>query len=169
MARLSSWLRDDGRRSRGQSLAEMALIAPILFLVVFGIVDAARLMQSWVTIQGAAREGARYAVTGRSDCDLASPSRYDCIVYTSEQYLQSLHNKSSIEVDMQSWAFSSGGYASVATPDSPGVQCDNVEVEVRYAYVPMTPLIGTIFGTVPLKATERLVNEPFGACGLASP
>lgn len=152
---------------RGQTLAEFALIAPLLALLVFGIIDGARMMQSYVTIQGAAREGARYAVTGRSDCDLGSPTRYDCIVYVTEQTSGNL-DVDSIEVSMRSWAFASGGYETTPTEDDPGIQCDNVEVSVEYEYQWITPIMGGLFGSVPMTASERLVNEPFGACGVES-
>ena len=53
------------RRSRGQSLAEFALILPI-FLTIFGAtLDFARLYQAWITLQNATRVGAEYAA-GRS-------------------------------------------------------------------------------------------------------
>ena len=37
-----------GRRHRGQSLVEMALLAPLLFLLAFGVVDLARAYSSRV-------------------------------------------------------------------------------------------------------------------------
>jgi hypothetical protein len=156
-------------RSEGaQALAEFALIAPLLCLLIFGIIDAARMMQSYVTIQGAAREGARYAVTGRSDCDLSTPTRYDCIIHVTEETSGNL-DQSEFEVSVRSWAFSSGGYASTPTEDDAGIQCDNVEVSVEYQYHMITPLLSGVFGDVPMTASERLVNEPFGACGVEAP
>jgi hypothetical protein len=152
------------RSERAQTLAEFALIAPVLFLLIFGIIDAARMMQSYVTIQGAAREGARYAVTGRSDCDLGSPGRYDCIVFVTEQTSGNL-DLSNMTVDVRSWPFQAGGYEATAVEDDPGAQCDNVEVAVAYQYEPMTPIVSFFIDTVEMRAAERLVNEPFGACG----
>jgi hypothetical protein len=156
------------RSERAQTLAEFAMIAPVLFLLIFGIIDCARMMQSYVTIQGAAREGARYAVTGRSDCDASSPSRYDCIVFVTEQTSGNL-DRDMLEVSVRSWAFQSGGYDSAAVEDDPGAQCDNVEVAVSYDYHPMTPIINYFVGAVEMRASERLVNEPFGACGAVTP
>jgi hypothetical protein len=48
--------------SRGQELAEFAIVLPLLLLVVFGIMDLGRLFHSLITITNAAREGARYAM-----------------------------------------------------------------------------------------------------------
>jgi hypothetical protein len=48
-------------RQRSQSLAEFALVAPVLLLVVFGIVDLGRAVFYYNTLAHAAREGARVA------------------------------------------------------------------------------------------------------------
>jgi hypothetical protein len=49
-------------RSRGQGLVEFALILPALLMIVLSIIEAALLFQSYLAIQHAAREAARYAV-----------------------------------------------------------------------------------------------------------
>lgn len=53
------------RRQKGQGLTEFALILPILLLVLLGIIEAARIIWAYITIQNAAREAVRYAVTGQ--------------------------------------------------------------------------------------------------------
>lgn len=53
----------DARKSRGQSLAEFALILP-LFLTMFGAtLDFARLYQAWIALQAATRVAAEYTAT----------------------------------------------------------------------------------------------------------
>lgn len=55
-------------RERGQSLVEFALVIPVLFLVVFGIIEFCFLYESIDTVNFAAREGARVgAVLGPTD------------------------------------------------------------------------------------------------------
>ena len=49
---------------RSQGLTEFALMAPVLFLVLFGIVDFGRAVYYYVTISEAANEGARVAIIG---------------------------------------------------------------------------------------------------------
>ncbi len=50
------------RRSRsGQSLAELALIMPLLLMIVLGVIDFGRLFGSYIALQNASREGARFA------------------------------------------------------------------------------------------------------------
>lgn len=62
-------LRREGKRSgeRGQSAVEMALVLPVLLLVLFGITEFGRLLGAYVTVQNAAREGARLGITGADD------------------------------------------------------------------------------------------------------
>jgi len=51
------------KRRRGQGIVEFALILPVLLLVILGLIEAAFLIQGYVTVQHAAREAARFAVT----------------------------------------------------------------------------------------------------------
>jgi hypothetical protein len=57
------------QRSRGQSLVEFALVVPILFLVLIGMIDFMRLVQANSTIADAARQGARQGVANGSAAD----------------------------------------------------------------------------------------------------
>lgn len=149
---------------RGQTLAEFALLVPLLVILIFGFVDVSRIYQSWVTIEGAAREGARYGVTGRSDCDIAADDRLACIEYNTTQRAQALtNNDTDLTVTVRSWDFPA--YADPAAEGDPGDQCDAIEVQVNYQFTPSTPLAATIFGSIELVGRERLVNEPFGTCG----
>ncbi|MFZ5810401.1 MAG: TadE/TadG family type IV pilus assembly protein [Chloroflexota bacterium] len=54
------------RRSQrfGQAITEFALVLPILLLLIFGIIEFARVFQSYLVVDNAARFGVRYAVTG---------------------------------------------------------------------------------------------------------
>lgn len=151
------------RPESGQSLAEFALIAPIFFLLVFGMVDLSRAFQSYTTIQEAARSGTRYAVTGRIDCTgVAIQSRDACIRKTVADRVASLTNPTSTTVSYRSWDYPV--YADPPIQNNAGLQCDAVEVEIHYSYRPMTPIFNKLIGTVGMAAKERLVNEPFGPC-----
>lgn len=56
--------RESRRRSRprGQALVEFALVAPMFFLLLFGIIEAGRFVFYYETLNSATREGARYAI-----------------------------------------------------------------------------------------------------------
>ena len=153
----------EGADERGQTLAEFALLVPLLVILIFGFVDVSRIYQSWVTIEGAAREGARYGVTGRSDCDIAADDRLACIEYNTTQRAKALTNDDTdLTVTARSWDYPT--YADPASEGDPGEQCDAIEVQVNYQFTPSTPLAETIFGAIELVGRERLVNEPFGTC-----
>lgn len=55
------------RGRKGQTLAEFAITLPILLVLVFGVIEFARIFQAWVTLQNSARNAARYASTGLYD------------------------------------------------------------------------------------------------------
>ena len=65
-------------RDSGASLIEFALVAPLLFLLLFGVMEFARLVHGFTTVWTAAREGARYATTvGDTNTDTV-PNYLDC-------------------------------------------------------------------------------------------
>jgi Flp pilus assembly protein TadG len=49
------------RRDRGAAAVEFALVLPVLLLIIFAIVDFGRMLNAKITINEAAREGARAA------------------------------------------------------------------------------------------------------------
>ena len=56
-------------KERGASVVEFAIVAPVVIFLLIAIVDLCTLFWVNLTMQYAVREGARYAVTGRSDLD----------------------------------------------------------------------------------------------------
>ena len=143
---------------------EFALVALVFLTLVFGIIDFARLFESWVTVQHAARQGGRYAVTGRSDCDEYADDRVGCIVYQAKQASTGLTGTADdVDVSVRSWSYPA--YSDPPAEGSPGYACDAIEVQVDYDHQIMTPLVSQIIDHVPLRGRERVVNEPFGKCG----
>jgi Flp pilus assembly protein TadG len=61
----------DRRRSRGQSLAEFAIVFPIFMLIVGGIIQFGIIFWGQNTLNQIVRDAGRYAVTER-DCTAAS-------------------------------------------------------------------------------------------------
>ena len=53
-------------RRRGQALVEFALIAPILILLIMGIVEFGRIFSAQQTVTNASREGARTGILPNS-------------------------------------------------------------------------------------------------------
>jgi len=54
-------------RSRGSALVEMALVAPFLIVLIFGVIDTAWLLADLNEVRHAAREGGRQAAVNAGD------------------------------------------------------------------------------------------------------
>ncbi len=52
-------------RHYGQGLVEFALVIPVLLLILWGLFEFGRIVQGYLTVQEAAREGVHYAITGQ--------------------------------------------------------------------------------------------------------
>jgi Flp pilus assembly protein TadG len=50
------------RNRKGQSTVEFALILPVLLLLIFAIIEFGFILNAYVTVVSAAREGARYGI-----------------------------------------------------------------------------------------------------------
>ena len=57
------------REQKGQTMVEFALIMPVLFLVLFGIIQFGTLYNDYITLTDAARVGARKAAVSRQTGD----------------------------------------------------------------------------------------------------
>lgn len=55
------------QRSRGQALAEFAIVLPVLVLVIFGLFDAGRGVIFFTELSNASRAGARIAIVNQSN------------------------------------------------------------------------------------------------------
>ena len=53
--------RTRGRRERGQSLVELALITPVFLILALGVIDYGRVYFAYVSVTNGARTGADYA------------------------------------------------------------------------------------------------------------
>ena len=55
------------KSQRGSSVAEFAIVAGVFFMIIFGIIEFARLLYTHNALTDAARRGARYAVLHAQD------------------------------------------------------------------------------------------------------
>ena len=132
----------------------------------------ARLFQSWITVQHAAREGARYAITGQVGCDGVVADRTQCIIQTAKKATTGLpgggENSSIVNVSIKYWEFNDPDFSDTATSGAGGA-CDAIEVTVSYKHSLITPLVKPIFAAFgkdpfPLSGSQRMINEPWGDC-----
>lgn len=60
---------------KGQSLVEFVLIAPVLLVLIAGVVEVGAVLNTKLTVVNSAREGARFGVVGASDEDISSSTQ----------------------------------------------------------------------------------------------
>jgi Flp pilus assembly protein TadG len=64
------------RRSPGQSVAEFALLLPVMLAFLGLTIDFARVFQAWITLESATRDAAEYAATnGTSSSDALTKAK----------------------------------------------------------------------------------------------
>jgi hypothetical protein len=175
MAGLFGRKRGPGRwPQRGQALVEFALVSLLFFMLSFGVFDMARLFQSWVTVQHASREAARYAITGRYDCDGSVSGRNECIVWTAEDATGGLtgggFNGEAVEVETRAWDYDCAtgigcSWPDPAFADATGKQCDQIEVTVSYKHKFVLPVLEAIAPSgITVVGRQRMTMEPYGSC-----
>ena len=159
---------------RGQGLVEFALILPVFMLCLFGLIDGGRLVFLNSTLSQAAREGARVAAVeagwvGSSDPACGSTGGPICpaTVDVLKTHVATAVNRmtgpfgtiasSNIYMSCDDTTPPTGSWTtSTCTSRTNG---DYVSVRVVYAFQPITPLAGTVFGTPTLSgATTMAVN-----------
>jgi Flp pilus assembly protein TadG len=67
-----------GRR-RGQGIVEFALIAPLVFALIFGIIDLGRAVFFQIELNNAVRDGARVAILASNPCNTYVGNNNGCI------------------------------------------------------------------------------------------
>lgn len=110
---------------RGASAIEFALIAPLLFMLVFAIIDFGFGIHAWDATHNAAREGARFGAVN------PDTSQIEARVRRASDFL----DQSLISVNVQCASEGSSTFGSCGW-----VEGDVVRVTVSYRYNYMTPL-----------------------------
>ena len=172
--------------SPGQALVEFALIISVLLMMIFLIVESARILWAWNTVQNAAREGARYAITGqaeRPNCvvdfgqpkfvtggrDVCTDLRLASIIDAAHTHLSGLPlNEESVTFEddqyynIEVWGVNQNGQLEY---DFAGVPSKPVIVRVTYRVPIITPFFTPILPSIPVFGQETLNNETFGQLG----
>ena len=136
------------RRTAGQAMVEFALVAPMFFLLLFGIIEAGRFIFYYETLSHATREGARYAIVngantlgcpsgpaapGSSACDTAG----DNVVTRVRQSAFGLVG-GSVTVD-RCWWYASCDFGTHGDGDN--ARGATVTVTANYTYSSLIPLV----------------------------
>src|ERR1700682_6502528 len=152
---------------RGQSVIELAVAAPLLTLMLFGIVDFGRAFFQYIAVVEAAREGARYATYGFSNLTNAGTPAQDTIqgrikladgglnIPNKTSHIQITYYDTTVSPAKQcahyDYPTNSIKWDAPYTPPSTGQQkCpkegDAVVVKVTSDFTPITPLMRGLIG-----------------------
>lgn len=125
---------------RGQALAEFALVAPLLFLMIFGIIEFGRFIFAYEVLNNATREAARYAIVHGSDSLCPSgpmpgggTSPSSCADPGGDQ----------VKAQVVNFAFTLGvtpSQVTVTWPDVDNARGHDVEVASTYTFKTIIPL-----------------------------
>lgn len=175
---------------RGANAVEFALIAPVLFALLLGLLEFALFMTARLTLESAVAEAARFGVTGSS---LGASTREEAIRSVLERRAGSLLEPARVRMDTKVYP----DFSSIGQPEpwvdanangvyDPGERYTDVNgngrwdtdmgrdglgganavvlYRARYDWRFLTPLVRALFppdGTVELVATMAVRNEPF--------
>ena len=140
------------RSQRSQGLTEFAIIAPIILLLTFGIIDFGRALYLYITLQQAANEGARVAVRASYFVDPTGAPHF-------------WPNDSDVANAVQGHAVIMNLANYPACPNGP---LPNNGSPVGSPQLP-APNTGWIFVTDPSQAGNGYPNGPRGGLGLYPP
>lgn len=118
-------LRDD----RGAAAVEFAIVAPLLFLLVFAIIDFGFGFHAWDATQNAAREGARYAATSSNQGQITSRATQSASFLSDP-----------VAVSLQCAKVGTTNFGGCEANGADWDEGDLVRVTVEYDYEFMTPL-----------------------------
>jgi TadE-like protein len=159
---------------RSQSMVEFAIVAPVLLLLLFGVVDFGRVIYAYVTINQAVNEGARVAIRDspllptNSDVEAAVRAHAVDVVLsnpcpngpitgaappdnTGWIYITEPVPPATVESLSPSLMNAPGGQSwAVSTAScsatNPAHDHAPVQVTIRYSFVPVTPLMRQLVG-----------------------
>jgi len=137
------------RGEGGQSLIEFALILPLIVLFVFGVLDLGRGVFAYNTLANAARQANRTAMV---DQDV---TRVTAVAVAAAPSLGL--GSANVSVCFKLSETTERNCASPTTDNCPEatrvIGCLAI-VTTSLSYVPMTPVLGTLLGSIQLSSTS---------------
>jgi Flp pilus assembly protein TadG len=147
------------RQETGATAIEFAIVAPVMFLMLFGIVEYALIMYASSVIENAATAASRYGITGDSYTEAGDfqkntggLSRGGLQGFIAKQvYDLSSGLLDPAHVKISNRIYNNFGGVSYADPPSdnnadPGGSSRTVLYYVTYEWPMLTPMAGEIFG-----------------------
>ncbi len=150
------------RRQRGSAVVEMAIIAPIAFLLLIGIIEYSILFFTTLTMQYAVREGARYAITGRTDKDpaTANQQRYLAVIQAIKSNSMGMYDTVTPVISVNNTTYASTNAYSANMFGGPG---DILVLRLDCTWKLATPLIAAFFpnGQYKFTVAATMQNESY--------
>lgn len=131
------------RGDHGSTLVEFALVTPMLLLLLIGIFDVARILNAYVTVSHASREGAHYASLHPTS------SESDVYVNAIAPRIAPLNvaTPTPLTVNVRYYDVAAATFKPFPVPaSSPGPRGVPVQVRVQYQYSTVTFFIGSLLG-----------------------
>ena len=84
---MAEQVRPRSEREEGQGLLEFALVAVLLFMLIFAIIDFGRLFFAYATMSNGVREGARYGIIHpNEDADIEARAQAMLVIVGGEAW-----------------------------------------------------------------------------------
>lgn len=141
---------------RGATVVEFAVIMPLLLLLIFGIVEFARVITEFTTIRTAAREGARYATTV-DDSD-GIPNYTDCQAIINAAQAKAVVGD--LETITVQWDVPDGSTfacddSSISNPDQEDILSGtSISVEVTTTFDSVVPLLEVFLDGISISSEQ---------------
>jgi Flp pilus assembly protein TadG len=125
--------------NRGSAMVEFAIVATLLFTLVFGIIEFGLMMKDYLTLNQAAREGARSASLGSPTSIVDTRVRNMALTLDSAQIAVAVQKRTSVTGSWAGLGNTSDGKYNDAVPG------DQVRVMLTYPHQLVT---GTLFSWI---------------------
>ena len=136
-------------RGRGDSIVEFAILVPTLVLILFGVLELGRVVDAWLVVHNAAREGARAGVLVYPDSASLSAAQSAATAYLNAGLGPTIRSDiASISMPVASFGSNTGSNDTVQVSTAADVQL-------------YTPLFQTMLGnsTVHVSATASMRRQ----------
>jgi hypothetical protein len=146
------------QKRAGQALIEFALIMPLVLLLAVNAVNFGGFIFAWITVAGAARDGAEYMMMSSASSGSPTPATTGQVTALVTSDVASLLNKASVVVATCTNATAAAnGCTSLHDPEAPAYTL--ATVDVTYTYNPFIPLFSFprlgISATLPTSSIHR--------------
>jgi len=129
-------------RQRGTTTVELAIVAPLLIFLLFGIIEFGLMVKDLVGINQAAREGARTAAVGATPATISARIAGSAPTIDTGQ-LTTLYEYRSYDEDSSTW----GNWTVLGTSDGQNNASDGDQIRISLEY-PHQLVTGGVFASL---------------------